>query len=152
MYYTAPGHRHVQVLVPHARRAFQHNGSPATSFTLARPAGTTPPWPDGAARKLDIDPIVGEALNAALSKDRATSMMAWRFAPAVRAHIRARQRAAAVTSARKTATPAAGKVKVLTCHTREGGEIFGTVEASDGTRRAYAAKIEGGRLVSFKVL
>ena len=38
---------------------------------------------------------MAEALNAALSKHRATSMMAWRFAPAVRAHIRARQEAVA---------------------------------------------------------
>ncbi|WP_235961950.1 MULTISPECIES: hypothetical protein [Corynebacterium] len=108
--------------------------------------------PGSTGPERDADPVVTEALTAALSQDRATSMMAWRFAPAVRAHIRARQRAAALTTAKTPTTPAQGKVRVLTCHTREGGEFFGTVQAADGTKKAYAAKIEGGKLVSFKVL
>ncbi|MBA1834558.1 hypothetical protein GC584_10225 [Corynebacterium sp. zg912] len=144
MYYTAPGHRHVQVLVPRT--------SP-TSARSATPTGTPPrPVPGSTGPERDADPVVTEALTAALSQDRATSMMAWRFAPAVRAHIRARQRAAALTTAKTPTTPAQGKVRVLTCHTREGGEFFGTVQAADGTKKAYAAKIEGGKLVSFKVL
>lgn len=141
MYYTAPGHRHVQILVPPASRG----RSPST------PAHASPrPGPHSPRR--DVEPVVAEALSAALGTGRQPSMMAWRFAPAVRAHIRARQRAAALAAAQKATTPAAGTVRVLTCHTREGGEFFGTVQAADGTRRAYAAKIDGGKLVSFKVL
>lgn len=145
MYYTAPGHRHVQVLVP------QLNRSPAVLGRLiqARNSGSAAPPPNAAA---EVEPVVAEALNAALSKHRATSMMAWRFAPAVRAHIRARQHAAAVTNAPTSTAPAADRLQVVTCHAREGGEFFGTVETQDGTRRAYAAKICDGKLVSFKVL
>ena len=145
MYYTAPGHRHVQVLVP------QLNRSPAVLGRLiqARNSGSAAPPPNTAA---EVEPVVAEALNAALSKHRATSMMAWRFAPAVRAHIRARQHAAALTNAPKSTAPAADRLQVVTCHAREGGEFFGTVETQDGTRRAYAAKICDGKLVSFKVL
>ena len=143
MYYTAPGHRHVQVLVPRRKQ---------TPAALSRPLGTTQPElvPPGAPT--DVEPVVAEALSAALSKHRATSMMAWRFAPAVRAHIRARQHAAALTSAPTSTAPAAGRHRVVTCHAREGGEFFGTVETIDGTRRAYAAKICDGKLVAFKVL
>ncbi|MBA5245329.1 hypothetical protein HMPREF3151_11400 [Corynebacterium sp. HMSC05H05] len=145
MYYTAPGHRHVQVLVP------QLNRSPAVLGRLiqARNSGSAAPPPNAAA---EVEPVVAEALNAALSKHRATSMMAWRFAPAVRAHIRARQHAAALTNAPTSTAPAADRLQVVTCHAREGGEFFGTVETQDGTRRAYAAKICDGKLVSFKVL
>ena len=145
MYYTAPGHRHVQVLVP------QLNRSPAVLGRLiqARNSGSAAPPPNAAA---EVEPVVAEALNAALSKHRATSMMAWRFAPAVRAHIRARQHAAALTNAPTSTAPAADRLQVVTCHAREGGEFFGTVETQDGTRRAYAAKICNGKLVSFKVL
>lgn len=143
MYYTAPGHRHVQVLVP------RRNQTPAA---LNRPLGTKRPEfvPPGAPT--EVEPVVAEALSAAMSKHRATSMMAWRFAPAVRAHIRARQHAAALTNAPKSTAPAADRLQVVTCHAREGGEFFGTVETHDGTRRAYAAKICDGKLVSFKVL
>ena len=145
MYYTAPGHRHVQVLVP------QLNRSPAVLGRLiqARNSESAAPPPNTAA---EVEPVVAEALNAALSKHRATSMMAWRFAPAVRAPIRARQHAAALTNASKSTAPAADRLQVVTCHAREGGEFFGTVETQDGTRRAYAAKICDGKLVSFKVL
>ena len=145
MYYTAPGHRHVQVLVP------QLNRSPAVLGRLiqARNSESAAPPPNTAA---EVEPVVAEALNAALSKHRATSMMAWRFAPAVRAHIRARQHAAALTNAPTSTAPAADRLQVVTCHAREGGEFFGTVETQDGTRRAYAAKICNGKLVSFKVL
>ena len=145
MYYTAPGHRHVQVLVP------QLNRSPAVLGRLiqARNSGSAAPPPNAAA---EVEPVVAEALNAALSKHRATSMMAWRFAPAVRAHIRARQHAAALTNAPTSTAPAADRLQVVTSHAREGGEFFGTVETQDGTRRAYAAKICDGKLVSFKVL
>ena len=141
MYYTAPGHRHVQILVPPSSRG--------RSPSAPAPAS---PCPGPHSPRRDVEPVVAEALSAALGEGRQPSMMAWRFAPAVRAHIRARQRASALAASQKGATTATGKVKVLTCHTREGGEFFGTVQAADGTRRAYAAKIDGGRLVSFKVL
>ena len=144
MYYTAPGHRHVQVLVP-------RKPTP-TPAARNRPLGTTRPEQVTPGVPTEVEPVVAEALSAAMSKHRATSMMAWRFAPAVRAHIRARQRAAALTNAPKSTAPAAGKLHVVTCHAREGGEFFGTVEATDGTRRAYAAKIRDGTLVAFKVL
>ena len=143
MYYTAPGHRHVQVLVP------RRNHTPAA---LSRPLGTKLPAVAPPGAPTAVEPVVAEALSAAMSKHRATSMMAWRFAPAVRAHIRARQHAAALTSAPKSTAPAAGRLQVVTCHAREGGEFFGTVETTDGTRRAYAAKIRDGKLVAFKVL
>lgn len=141
MYYTAPGHRHVQILVP--------PGSCGRSPSAPTHAS---PWPGARGPRRDVEPVVAEALAAALGTGRQPSMMAWRFAPAVRAHIRARQRAATLNATQNTTIPKAGKVRVLTCHTREGGEFFGTVQAADGTRRAYAAKIDGGRLVSFKVL
>ena len=107
MYYTAPGHRHVQVLVP------QLNRSPAVLGRLiqARNSESAAPPPNTAA---EIEPVVAEALNAALSKHRATSMMAWRFAPAVRAHIRARQHAAALTNAPTSTAPAADRLQVVT--------------------------------------
>ena len=65
MYYTAPGHRHVQVLVP------QLNRSPAVLGRLiqARNSESAAPPPNTAA---EIEPVVAEALNAALSKHRAT--------------------------------------------------------------------------------
>lgn len=143
MYYTAPGHKHVQVLVP------RRNQTPAA---LHRPLGTKRPdfVPPGAPT--EVEPVVAEALSAAMSKHRATSMMAWRFAPAVRAHIRARQQAAALTNGPTSTAHAAGRLNVVTCHAREGGEFFGTVETQDGNRRAYAAKICDGKLVAFKVL
>ena len=50
------------------------------------------------------------------------------------------------------AAPAPQPVRVVTCHAREGGEYFGTVDTGAGRRLAYAAKVDGAKLVSFKVL
>lgn len=140
MYYTAPGQRHVQVLVP------------AQAPTRALPA--PPPQPQAQPQKPPpatrsapepppVNPVVREALDVAFGAHGGASPMLARFAPAVRAHIRARKRAAA---------PSPQPVRVVTCHAREGGEYFGTVDTGAGRRLAYAAKVDGAKLVSFKVL
>lgn len=126
MYYTAPGHQHVQLLV-----APKHRVHPD-----ALPA---PPTPSA------MEPVIRQALNAALG-GRGTNLPGpARILPAVRAHIRAQQRTRAL------AGRTASTVRVVTCHARDGGEFFGTVDA-DSKRLAYVARVEDGKLVSFKVL
>ena len=142
MYYTAPGQRHVQVLVPAQAPTRALPAPPPQPQAQAQPQ-KPPPATRSAPEPPPVNPVVREALDAAFGAHGGASPMLARFAPAVRAHIRARKRAAA---------PAPQPVRVVTCHAREGGEFFGTVETQDGTRRAYAAKICDGKLVAFKVL
>lgn len=81
---------------------------------------------------------------AAFAGKKSAALLSASFGPAVRAHIRARAK-------QPTANAPAGVVNVVTCHAREGGEFFGTVDAG-GKRHAYAARVLGGKLTSFKVL
>ncbi|MDY5786381.1 hypothetical protein [Corynebacterium sp.] len=121
MYYPVPGHQHVKVLVQQP---------PAQPAHVRRPPPAARPAP-----QLKV------ALDAAFGVRGLGALATHQYAPGVRGHISAR---------RKTNAPA-GPVRIVTCHAREGGEFFGTVQA--GPRRyAFAARIAGGRLVSFKVL
>lgn len=130
MRYTAPGHQHIELLVP-------RTPTPSAAATTPRPTPALPPKPRG------MEPLIHQAIDAALGGRNPAAQMTKSFVPAVRAHIRAQQR--------KRANAPAGQVKVVTCHAREGGEYFGTVDAA-GRRRAYVARVEGGKLVSFRVL
>ncbi|SDS37942.1 hypothetical protein [Corynebacterium timonense] len=123
MYYPVPGHQHIKVVVQ-------------------PPARPRPPAPRAVTRGTDRpSPLVAIALDAAFGVREASSLAHAQYAARVRGHINARRRANAP----------AGPVRILTCHAREGGEFFGTVHAG-GRRYAYVARIEGGTLVSFKVL
>ncbi|WJY67496.1 hypothetical protein [Corynebacterium auris] len=123
MYFPVPGHQHIKVLVP--------------------PAAVAPlPAPRSPARGTDRpSPLVAIALDAAFGVREASSLAHAQYAARVRGHIAARRRANRPT----------GPVRIISCHAREGGEFFGTVQS--GQRRfAYVARIAEGKLVSFKVL
>ena len=124
MYSPAPGHQHIKVLIPRPTRP----DIQATPSVRAVPNNP-------------LSPLVRQAIEAAFGHRNPESLTAALFDMGVRSHLRARQRA----------PRPAGKVKVLSCHAREGGEFFGTVAV--GPRRyAWVARIADGRLVSFKVL
>ena len=124
MYYQAPGHQHVKVVVPRARRP---------DIPHARAAHPLPPSP--------MAPLVRHALDASFGQRDPESLTGAFFDLAVRSHVRSRNRFG----------EAKGKVTVRTCHARERGEYFGTVEVN-GKPYGYAARIRAGRLISFKVL
>lgn len=124
MYFPAPGYQHMKVLVPRA--------------TLP----DVPRIPGVRAVPVDpISPLVRQALDAAFGQRDPASLTGALFDLAVRSHIRARRRSAQQVS----------QFQIVSCHARDNGEFFGSVAA--GNRRyAYAARIQDGRLVSFKVL
>lgn len=124
MYQYAPGHKHIKLVVPRPKRP---------QVPTAPQVRTVPQNP--------MSPLVREALEAAFGNRSPDALSKTLFDLGVRSHIRARRRA----------TPTRGKVQVLSCHTREGGEWFGTVSVS-GKRYGWAAHINDGRLTSFKVL
>lgn len=126
MYFAAPGHQHIELLAPRAGTVSEASVPPRAS---QHPRG--------------MEPMLIHALEAALGGASAGSLASI-CVPAVRAHIRAQQRARP-----KRKRP--GAVRIISCHAREGGEFFGSVEVG-GKRLGYAARIEGGKLVSFKVL
>lgn len=124
MYYPAPGHQHVKVLVPRA-----------TFPKVARmPAARAVP-------ENPMAPLVRQALEASFGQRDPGSLTGALFDMGVRSHVRYR---------RRLPLPA-GHVQEVTSHAREGGEFFGTVEVG-GRRYAWAARMHAGRLVSFKVL
>ena len=124
MYFPAPGHQHMKVLIPRATRP------------------DVPRIPGARAVPVDpLSPLVRQALDAAFGQRDPATLTGALFDMGVRSHIRARLRTA----------PPVGKFQIVSCHAREGGEFFGTVSAGD-RNYAYAAQIRGGRLVSFKVL
>ena len=86
-------------------------------------------------------PLVRHALDASFGQRDPESLTGAFFDLAVRSHVRSRNRFG----------EAKGKVTVRTCHARERGEYFGTVEVN-GKPYGYAARIRAGRLISFKVL
>ncbi|MEH0146474.1 hypothetical protein V6D40_02190 [Corynebacterium sp. Q4381] len=124
MYYQAPGHQHVKVVVPRAHRP---------DIPHARAAHALPPSP--------MAPLVRQALDASFGQRDPESLTGALFDLAVRSHVRSRYRF----------SDAKGKVTVTSCHARERGEYFGTVEVG-GKPYGYAARIRAGRLISFKVL
>jgi len=123
-YYYAPGHQYIKVVVPRPKRP----GADRMPSIRAMP-------------QKPVSPLVRDALEAAFGNRSPESLTHALFAMGVRNHIRARRRT----------TPERGKVQLLSCHVREGGEWFGTVAVS-GKRYGWAARIEDGRLTSFKVL
>ncbi|MCP1387962.1 hypothetical protein M5J20_07130 [Corynebacterium sp. TA-R-1] len=124
MYYPAPGHQHIKVLVPRA-----------TFPDVERLPGVRA-VPDN-----PMAPLVRQALDASFGVRDPESLTGALFDMGVRSHIRARLRQ----------PRPAGEVRVLSCHTRENGEAFGSVAVGE-RRYAWAAKMRNGRLVSFKVL
>lgn len=138
MRYTAPGHQHIELLVPRPTTAAARK--PAAPSGPDAPAATGKPR---TPKPRGMEPLLHQAIDAAFGGRNPAAPMARSFVPAVRAHIRAQQRE------RKNAP--AGQVSVVTCHAREGGEYFGTVDAA-GKRRAFVARVDGGKLVSFRVL
>lgn len=123
MYYPAPGHQHIKLVAPRAL--------PAAAVRTRRPS----------TRRQRPSPLVAVALDAAFGMRDVATLKESLYATGVRGHISARRRANAPT----------GPVQILSCHAREGGEFFGTVQVG-GRRFGYAARIADGRLVSFKVL
>ncbi|AWB85007.1 hypothetical protein C3E79_02785 [Corynebacterium liangguodongii] len=91
-----------------------------------------------------VSPLVRGALDAAFGVREAATLTSKLYALGVRNHINARRRLAAAATAH-------GPVRIVSCHAREGGEFFGTVDAG-GRRFGYAARVRDGALVSFKVL
>ncbi|QPK83703.1 hypothetical protein G7Y29_02555 [Corynebacterium qintianiae] len=121
MYYPVPGHQYMHVLVPRDRPS-------ARPQNRAEPTAT-------------VSPLVRGALDAAFGARDAASLKSKLYALGVRNHVNARRRSQAVR----------GPVRIVTCHAREGGELFGTVDVG-GRRFGYVARINNARLVSFKVL
>lgn len=124
MYYPAPGHQHIKVLVPRA-----------TLPNVERIPGVR------AVPNNPMAPLVRQALEAAFGLRDPDTLNRSLFSVAVRSHI----------SSRVRLPKAAGAVSVVSCHAREGGEYFGTVSVR-GKRYAFAARVKNGKLVSFKVL
>ena len=121
MFYPVPGQQYMHVLVP--RR-----------LPSARPQ-------DRAEPTANVSPLVRGALYAAFGNRDAATLKSKLYALGVRNHVKAKQRALAVR----------GPVRIVTCHAREGGELFGTVDVG-GRRFGYVARVRDARLVSFKVL
>lgn len=124
MYYPVPGFNHVKVLAPNSPAQTSDNDTVPYSKSLS--------------------PLIRVALDAAFGIRDIRTLQERAFAPGVRKHVTARMRGGA----------SRGPVMIRSVHTRpgeEGGETFGTATAG-GERHAWAARIEEGRLVSFRVL
>lgn len=127
MYYPVPGLTHMKVLLPApGRRA----APPPISGKAGAMAGETPTF----------SPLIRVALDAAFGIRDLKALQARTFAPMVRTYVRAR---------RIGGLPP-GVVKVSTSR-RRGQEFYGTAEAA-GARYAWVARVNAGRLVSFRVL
>lgn len=139
MYYPVPGHSHLQVLVPHG--SFPHAGHDTTpdhsTHQRPRPRGA---WEPGRVTP-KASPLVQVALDAAFGIREVEALQRGKFHRRVRLHIAARRRSHAE----------AGPVRITSFHTRDDGESFGTVIAR-GRTYGFAARLQDGRLTSFKVL
>lgn len=124
MYYPAPGHQLIKVVVPRATLP------DVARYPAPRPL---PPAP--------VAPVVSQALDAVFGMRDPASLTSRLFATGVQRHVAAK---------RRLKMPV-GPVAVLSSHAQGKGECFGTVEVG-GRRYAWAARVDGGRLVSFKVL
>lgn len=121
MFYPVPGHQYMHVLVP---------------------APPPPVPPRGRVQpSKPVSPLVRSALDAAFGMREASSLKARMYALGVRNHVNARQRTNSVR----------GPVRVVSCHSRESGEVCGSVDVG-GKRFGYVARVRDARLVSFKVL
>lgn len=121
MYFPVPGHQYMKVLVADRRPS-------ARPQNRAEPAET-------------ISPLVRGALDAAFGARDVATLKAKLYAVGVRNHVTARRRS----------QPVRGPVRIVSCHARAGGELFGTVDVG-GRRFGYVARVVDARLVSFKVL
>lgn len=143
MYYNVPGQQHMQLLAP---------GHHRLTTTLPRP--TTDAAPHTRQR---VDPLVRQAIGAAFGGYDPATMTAARFSQSVRTHIRAYRRTQLQQlqlRAQKTRKPPVVPqqlVRVVTCHSGDGGEFYGTLDKG-GRRLAFAARLRGGKLESFKIL
>lgn len=88
-----------------------------------------------------LSPLVKVALDAAFGIRQITDLRAHQFGVTVRAHVSARRRAGLIS----------GPVRIMSSHAGGGGEFYGSADCA-GKRYAWAARIDEGRLVSFKVL
>ncbi|WP_246816696.1 hypothetical protein [Corynebacterium sp. HMSC29G08] len=100
------------------------------------PRATLPEVP-----RTPVSPLVRQALDAAFGHRDPATLTGALFDLGVRSHIRARRRT----------SPSVNRFQIISCHARDNGEFFGSVSAGE-RRYAYAARIQDGRLVSFKVL
>ncbi|MHA2788274.1 hypothetical protein ACXZ66_03860 [Corynebacterium sp. S7] len=129
MYYPVPGQTHLSVLVPG-----QIHPRPVPRGT--RPRGTEP---RGASQGSPAG-LVKVALDAAFGIRELRALQQARFDHSVRMHVAAKRR-----------SETSGPVRILSFHTRANGEVFGTAATEERTY-GFAARIERGRLISFKVL
>ncbi|MCO6393735.1 MULTISPECIES: hypothetical protein [Corynebacterium] len=133
-YYPAPGHQHVQLLVPSPKR------SGRAAETRRRQARYSPSDPRRTGS--NVAPLVRTALAASFGATNLRALRADRFSTAARTNVRAY---------RRFQQQHAGPPRIVTCHARDGGEFFGTV-ATGQKRFGFVAKMDNGRLVSFKIL
>ncbi|SER59680.1 hypothetical protein [Corynebacterium cystitidis] len=133
MLYPVPGHTFLHVLVPERPSTNTHSArnDAATTASVAPPA-----IPRGSAA-----PLVKVALDATFGIRQIQALQRTRFSRTVLNHVDRQRR----TINRR------GPVNLESCHVRADGEIFGTA-VSAGRRYGYAARIERGRLTSFRVL
>lgn len=143
MYYNVPGHQHMQLLAPGQHR-----------LSTTPPRKTTNTTPHTRQR---VDPLVRQAIGAAFGGYDPATMTAARFSQSVRTHIRAYRRTQlqqlqlrAQKTRRRQVVPKQ-LVRVVTCHSGDGGEFYGTLDKG-GRRLAFAARLRGGKLESFRIL
>ena len=132
-YYPAPGHQHVQLLVPPKRPE-------RTAEAQRRQARYSPS--DPRRTTANVAPLVRTALAASFGATNLRALRPDRFSTAARTNVRAYRR-----FQQQHASPP----RIVTCHARDGGEFFGTV-ATGQKRFGFVAKMDKGRLVSFKIL
>ena len=130
MYFPAPGYQHMKVLIPRATLPDVPRAPGALRGSGMRAVPADP-----------ISPLVRQALDAAFGHRVPATLTGALFDLGVRSHIRARRRTA----------PNVHKFQIISSHARDNGEFFGSVSVGE-RRYAYAARIQDGRLVSFKVL
>ncbi|WP_394281294.1 hypothetical protein [Corynebacterium sp.] len=134
MLYPVPGHTYLQVLVPDSSNSAQP--SPERSARDDDTSATTPGVPRRAAA-----PLVKVALDATFGIRQIQALQRARFSRTVLNNVMSQRR-----RVRRQ-----GPVTLESCHVREDGEVFGTA-VSAGRRYGYAARMDRGRLTSFRVL
>lgn len=99
-----------------------------------------PPPPRGPGVERRAEALVRIALESAFGMRPLPQLRPAQFDGPVRLHIAARQRQGV-----------RGPVRVDTFHLRADGEVFGTA-VSGGRAHAFTGRVDGGRLLSFRVL
>lgn len=123
-----PGLTHLKVLIP-----------PTPLIDVAPP----PPRHHTSPVQHRATGLVRIALEVTFGMRPATQLTRRSFADPVRKHIGARLRSGRAAGR--------GPVRIDTLHLREDGEIFGTAVAA-GHAHAFAARVDGQQLASFRVL